>query len=448
MDNQYRTNGMFYNVQNHNLCIVKSYFKRPIVLVSAILSIISIIISFALNFIPTGNLANNITSDYFSASGYNIEINRSFIMPNVFAILGIIATILLYANSRKNNNQVTLNAPVVLNRVNSIISLVGTCLLTFLVVVMGVLVAVGLSMSEYYVEYGYVPAVSAAIFLAVLFVLCGLLLFNTISCVIYWNSIKKSLNTPELTSKGAKPYAISNIILAVTEAIMIPVLVVIMIALYEQYGLDSLFVFMSLVVISVGLSVAIRIINAIIAFGYNRHIKYQKDTFSFIPQVPFTEGVDLDRPIGYSFEDDSIKATTNEIDNILQSLDEDYVAEQTEKSDITDAKDDKNVAESGCISQEVQENTNTITEEKISKSGISMDISSMDTTKNPFADNIITNSDVVKTSDTDTDVSTNTNTNTNTDNTNSTQAYNFCPYCGTRVGEAYIYCSRCGKKIR
>ena len=89
-------------------------------------------------------------------------------------------------------------------------------------------------------------------------------IFYAVSCKNFYRSVKHSMTTPELENKGAAPYGVFNIIMAVFSVIY-------MIAYMVMAPSAAGIIFVSSIV-----TILIHIFTAIMAFGYNRYINRQK----------------------------------------------------------------------------------------------------------------------------------------------------------------------------
>lgn len=313
-----------FNPYAHNQAIVKSYFKRPLVLVLGILYLVSIVLSFASVF-SMGTSMSDMYSTMFEATGVYEDmpsemsgIFSNFTSPGflttAFAVAMIPSMIItaLYATAYfiihfKSKNEAESSNPkagftilFVLAILNLIYSIFAALLLV-LIIALFIVGAIAISQD---------PTVSGsdATIATVMFSVCALifagiaaiLLIYTISNFNYIKSAKNSLSSATLSCKGAGTYGVMSIVFGITALLsvlpslaMAPLMGSISQMIPSEFGAEfpaEIFNSMGSLYLVSGLmsafSVAIMIIDAIIALGYKKHISNIKNGY-FIPEPVF-----------------------------------------------------------------------------------------------------------------------------------------------------------------
>ncbi len=306
-----------FNPYAHNQAIVKSYFKRPLVLVLGILYLVSIVLSFASVF-SMGTSMSDMYSTMFEATGVYEDmpsemsgIFSNFTSPGflttVFAVAMIPSLIItaLYATAYfiihfKSKNEAESSNPkagftilfvlAILNLIYSIFA----ALLLLLIIALFIVGAIAISQD---------PTVSGSdvTIATVMFSVCALifagiaaiLLIYTISNFNYIKSAKNSLSSATLSCKGAGTYGVMSIVFGITallsvlpSLVMAPLMGSMSQMMPSEFGAEfpaEIFNSMGSLYLVSGLmsafSVAIMIIDAIIALGYKKHINNITNSF-------------------------------------------------------------------------------------------------------------------------------------------------------------------------
>ena len=254
-----------YNPFVKNLSAVKSYFKSPSVLllgimnaVSAVLALISAIMiashipeillyikstfiwAFAELNVPSAETDNFLRAfDEIQSSATSSSVISSAAASLGVALLISAAFLIIYFKSRNESPASTPNAGVTILFAFSIVELVGVIFILLAFVALFVLlfylyfrlnagnrvgfnIDFGFASLDDWLNDKTAPAVLLVIIivgLVVLAIAAFLLLFTSINKVRYYGSVRKSLNTVELQSKGAKPYGVMCVLGAVSAGV-------------------------------------------------------------------------------------------------------------------------------------------------------------------------------------------------------------------------------------
>lgn len=196
------------NPYQQNVDIIKNFFRKPIILVTAIVMAICNIVAM----IPLPYQAQLIRS-YISRlpsdtidSFNQLGLDTAEISGGQVSLLGILLTVtffLFYFFSR--SERYSLKAPTTMFKVYAVIQLVVICIITALSILL-FLIVMGISLSVGNKEKFLLP-----VFLCILFallVVMGIILWYVIMQFRYANSIKKSTSTIYLYKNGAKAFGI------------------------------------------------------------------------------------------------------------------------------------------------------------------------------------------------------------------------------------------------
>ena len=196
------------NPYQQNIDIVKGFFKRKIILLYAIFTILPII---SLIFIDANSIINTVgemaDSDLITNMPQHINPAQSITsLYCVFVIDILLAVVFLLFFVKSGSEEGSLKAPVGIFRVVSIIELVITALIS-LASVIAVMFASLYIMANYsaFVSILTVPFMFAAI---------PVFLLLIISQAVFSGNIKESVNSIYLKKKGAKLFGVMNMITA------------------------------------------------------------------------------------------------------------------------------------------------------------------------------------------------------------------------------------------
>lgn len=210
------------NPYQQNVDIIKGFFQRPIVLVLAIASAASCVVSLFVNVASTAytdyflqQFIANVPLEYrkyladISSSG-SVSIN----LP-VFAVLETVAFFLFYFFSKSSAKD--LNVPSTMLKVVSIIELVLYCVCFGLVLVALIfLMVIASFLTTSYDSYASVttPVIVGFLvgFLIAFCLIAALIIFYAASKVKFADSVKKSTKTIYLYKNGAQVFGILTII--------------------------------------------------------------------------------------------------------------------------------------------------------------------------------------------------------------------------------------------
>ncbi|MBQ8860100.1 MAG: hypothetical protein IJ015_02035 [Ruminococcus sp.] len=309
-----------FNPYAHNQAIVKSYFKRPLVLVLAILYIVSIVCSLASSF-AMGNTFGDMYSTMLNFTEAPSEVSDMFnsfsssgLFTGFFAIAMIPSIILtalyatayfiIYFKSKNENENSSPKAGFTILYVLAIMSLIYAIFVALLFVLFITLFIVGsIAMSQepnITSEESTIFTVMFSVFAVIFAGMGAIMLIYAISNFNYIKSAKNSLCSANLSYKGATTYGVMSIIFGVSSFMsVLPSLMVAPIMntmsqlipseLESELPVEVFSQMSSLYLVSgivSAISVAILIISAIIALGYKKHISNIKNGY-FIPEPVF-----------------------------------------------------------------------------------------------------------------------------------------------------------------
>lgn len=283
-----------FNPFGGNLAIVKGYFKSGKILTLGIFYIISVILTFILSSTISFTAIIYRMVEYFSSQGISVPsdvrntlINSAAgssigtaIISSIIPILMAVAFIIIFAKSRNDSPESSPIAGVTIMHVLAIISLIFTIIGVVLVgIVYIILFIAGITAANRYSSYSSYSSGAVTGGVVVVLVVLGIILlayafisiFYAVSCKNFYRSVKRSMTTTELESKGAVPYGVFNIIMAVFSVIT---MIVYMVAIPTAAAI----IFISYVV-----TILIQIFTAIMTLGYNKYINQQKVSINTAP---------------------------------------------------------------------------------------------------------------------------------------------------------------------
>lgn len=268
------------NPYQQNVDIIKGFFKKPVVLASAILQAITVAITLVILFISAG----------FSSSYASVAVNRqvsavSYGFTVVFGIIALIPSILIaiswFGAYFKSKNPSPASKPLGSFKVLWVISIVltvfiGLSLFVFLIV--SAAAAAGLSSVNAYSYYYYSSlntAAIASIVIAVLIFLTVILafsLFFSICRIRYYHSVKNSMQSIYLNKKGAAVYGVLQIVFSVLSLIFSLIYCMILFVASNTLTAGTPVWLLMFIMITVGVQGVAGIIDGVIAVRYAGYI--------------------------------------------------------------------------------------------------------------------------------------------------------------------------------
>lgn len=292
-----------FNPYEQNQLIVKSYFKKPIVLIIGIFTILSAIVSVVISTL-TATATSNIVSVFSSISNnMNIQSNEvlselskqmtgvskifSSVPSTLITLLSAVAFILIFIQSRSSNPKSVPNAGVgilhVIAIIKFVLSIIVAVLFGLLIAFLFVAVSLATSSSN--------EAGAAYIFVVILSVILAgiatLLITYSVSRAHFYKSVKLSLTSINLHTKGAKAYGVFNIVFAATNGLSL-LWTALAIAVFkagtrtvsgamtmDQANIifDSLSDVYELSLFTTALGLVMSILTAVVVLGYKKHIE-------------------------------------------------------------------------------------------------------------------------------------------------------------------------------
>lgn len=268
---------------SQNIEIVKGFFRKPMVLLTAIMSFVATAYSLFLSF---SGVLNNITiSNQYGPSSV-VSVNPG-VLPgiNVTGVVTALAFLLFFILSRKPDSK--LSAPSVMFKVISIIELVAVC---------AAMAALGF-FAFTYVSGSYLsdiaPAASvlAITIMAILLIAAGaFIIVLMIAQLRFASSVRKSLTSIYLTRNGAALFGIMMLVLIGFELVLFA---------FSLPALSSIIEFKVLMLGSSKflLGFVANLFMAITALMYSSYIKNISSRFVTEPQQQASEEEQTPQPV-------------------------------------------------------------------------------------------------------------------------------------------------------
>lgn len=295
-NNQFTTNQDLGNPYAQNLTIVKDYFKRPIVLVTIIVSFLTLIASTTSYFFNSN--ATYTTFNTIIENGHEFRTEYITEMPFALkflftllssapAIFLLIALIIIYTKSKNPSPHSSPSAGFTIGWVFAILKLIGTILLFAYIIIIFSILSIFLTNTNnnYFSDFDSLSSTAALIvFFATFAVFFGVALFYAINNLRYYSSLRKSIRTIYLERKGAAPYGVMSII-GGSCALFLSVSLLFLINFstsdylinsFLNPGENSLAYISYMTLLLSGVQ---SILTGIIAVGYNNHIRTITSTY-------------------------------------------------------------------------------------------------------------------------------------------------------------------------
>ena len=270
------------NPYARNLTIVKGFFRKPIVLVFALLSFIM----FILNIINTTQSSETL-KEFYNTYGANFSgdtvsnmsgSNAGNIIALIVSGIAVLCYFMIYFMSKNSNPKISPAPFFTVLHVFSVIELVAVAIATLLTVIATVLLAIaGFSGSDDSVfgtatYYKTTIIISLIIFIAIFLIL--FFFFN--SQTAFLKSCKRSCSEPMIQKKGANTYGTFCLIVAVLYLVGIVIALLVLNSISDIIGnefteLTSLLEVSTLSIVSSILIPVNYIIRGIIAKNYDKY---------------------------------------------------------------------------------------------------------------------------------------------------------------------------------
>ena len=262
-----------------NIDIVKGYFKRPLVLVNAILLLASLIISIITVCLSLNSLPTVVRYEGYPTVQTPGIISTIFvgILAGLPSLLIAVCWFLIYTKSKSSNPTDKPSAPFKILWVLSIVGLVCLCLLTFLL--LGILLLALLGVLIYNSSHNYPSDIGIPILIGWIIFIAILMAISIIFCVFqmrYFQSVKNSMQNINLYKNGAMAYGVMTIVFSSFSIIylLISLAAGALFAGLVPPGYSNLFSGSNLMIyaVSTAVSAAAGLVEGIIAIGYSSYI--------------------------------------------------------------------------------------------------------------------------------------------------------------------------------
>lgn len=306
-----------FNPFAQNLLIIKGCFKGKTVLVLAILQILSAV-GAVLTAIFSGNVIGSVSNQLLSEMGVDQEVVVSVagsgsvgsVIGSGFlsiAVTGLIAAafLIIYIKSNNDDPASSPQAGVSILYILSIIGLVAS-IISVVFIVLGIILGIALmAMLRSGALEEVLPAdsiggemgvrligVGIVVLIVVSLIVGFFMLFTAVSQKQFYQSVRTSMTSVELSSKGAAPFGVVNIIMAVFSvssvfgALTLPSTMALLPSLTEDLGISYTMDTSALGVISIvaGISALITLLTYIfqakLALGYKKYIDDIKEGYA------------------------------------------------------------------------------------------------------------------------------------------------------------------------
>ncbi len=206
-----------------NIDIIRGFFMKPIVLLATIFSILTLSLSFF-----TG-LSNNLIAVNSTNQINSITSGGTSLLSLTFSMITAIFWIMLYKSSKSDKHQHKATTAVKGLYVCSVIALIMTILITFTVILGGVislyfiytvgkisfLLDINPNFTSLFSKFNGLSLVAMTTVLVILIIAVIFLFLYSLTNLLFINSVKKSMTSIFLKKTGATAYGVLNIIFAV-----------------------------------------------------------------------------------------------------------------------------------------------------------------------------------------------------------------------------------------
>ena len=288
-----------YNPYATNLAVVKEYFQKPKVLAMGILQILSILVMIVMAIVSSASVSEAISRapemDRFISYGGGSAISAATIIPIIIGAIPILVTalgyILLYTGSRSENGRPTAGATTLFVMAIITLCFTGLGVLSVLILMLlgGSMISIAQSFGGDY--YGGSAGVLEGVYIALMIFIALIVLYEVLYCVHrvrFFNSVRKSATSVELSCKGATGFGVMSVINAAFIGLVLLIYTFAFFAAtaasqysYElQYFGSGLIAVFGIALGAVLIGFISSILEASIALGYKRHILAYTSTYN------------------------------------------------------------------------------------------------------------------------------------------------------------------------
>ena len=284
----YQNPQSMFNPYSQNIAIIKDYFKKPIVLATAIISAVVAIISFATTIFSTPYILK-LVKFTGEISGENLVYSidpSSTVISAVIPVLTVVAFFIIYTKSK--------NTDPFSNPVNGVSILSVVSLIQMILGIFSCAGILGVTSLLFFSSLGAIYPELLVTYITMAVVIIFMLVF-LISQYMFYKNVKRGLTSIMLSTKGAGAFGITNIIYSVISVISGCILLIPLFldnsvltppdttAVLDLKDITPLFIMSSIITL---FTAAQYILIAIIALGYKKYINKIANTFNYAEQ-PF-----------------------------------------------------------------------------------------------------------------------------------------------------------------
>lgn len=280
-----------------NMAVTKNYFKNKLMLTVGILHIVSIVVSiigalvltFTVMKMITPELVEMIrdyaTSGELSSEGFpSVSFNTNF-SPNISAYLSPAAmafvALFIYFKSKNEKPESNPSVGFLIKYIMAMVGMIASIVGSSIILLMDVIVAVTSCMLAVTDDFSRILPPLLGIMFSIT-VMMAVILINAIFQFQYVKSIRLGFNQPKLENKGAKCYGVTSVLSVVITYLCLAacgLCAYLLLAsqedlldqLQEYLNFSALIPYSAVLLVSFGISLAIAVINAKIAFGYHQY---------------------------------------------------------------------------------------------------------------------------------------------------------------------------------
>ena len=283
-----------YNPYATNLAVVKEYFQKPKVLAMGILQILSILVMIVMAIVSSASVSEAISRapemDRFISYGGGSVLSAATIVPIIISAIPILVTalgyILLYTGSRSESGRPTAGATTLF-----VMAIITLCLTGFGVLMALLCLLVSSSLFSWGLPFGKFSYGETTLYVIFAIFVVLIVLYEVLYCVHkvrFFNSVRKSATSVELSCKGATGFGVMSVINAVLIGLMLLIYTFAFFAAtaasqysYElQYFGSGLIAVFGITLGAVLIGFIRSILEASIALGYKRHILAYTSTYN------------------------------------------------------------------------------------------------------------------------------------------------------------------------
>lgn len=303
----YQNPQSIFNPYAQNITIIKNHFKKPIVLINAIVGALSIVLMLISMLFITPYTDSMYNYMFDGAEDLTVDVSSiftgtmigSYSIALIMPTLTVIAFFILYYKSKNDSPESSPVAGASILSVISLIQLIIICIflgIAVLFLTIGLIVVIATSQPDD--EESIVAIVGLSIMLFLTLIMSAIILMYSINQRRYYKSVKEGLSSPVLSSKGASVFGVMSIIMgamnlinAAPSTLSVTFTGMSSSVIEQKFGntFDGIMPYIAIMTVASLCSAVHVLLTGLIATDYNKYIKAVAFSYNAPPVYTYNQ---------------------------------------------------------------------------------------------------------------------------------------------------------------